>query len=182
MQHAAGAEVILHEVSALTLKTIESSSDDALFAVLSKELERRIGRRGKARELAAKIRNLPIGLKAMAATYELDVSLALDDLGWHFGNWHDHGLAEETLRGLEELGAAELAEIFKAAFGLAIRYWNELGSKNWTKWYNGSPLEKAMKPLNEKAWSILKKNKTGIFDYWLAYARKHPDRIGVVDA
>jgi hypothetical protein len=33
-----------------------------------------------------KIRTIPIGLRAMAATFELDVSMALDDLGWHFGN------------------------------------------------------------------------------------------------
>jgi hypothetical protein len=181
MDDAAHAEVVLHEMSGLTLKTIQSISDEELFALLGKELEARIGRRGKAAEFAAKIRNLPIGLRAMAATYELDVSLALDDLGWHFGNWHDAALAEETSRGLEELGATDLAAIFKEGFRLAIRHWNELGSSKWTKWYNDSPLEKAMKPLNDKAWSILNGKKKGIFDYWVAYARKHPDRIGVVD-
>jgi hypothetical protein len=34
----------------------------------------------------------------MAATYELDVSLTLDDLGWHFGNWPDPALSEKTQR------------------------------------------------------------------------------------
>jgi hypothetical protein len=48
---------------------------------------------------------LPRGLRAKAATYELGVSLALDDLGWHFGNWRHLGLAQETLDGLGEHGA-----------------------------------------------------------------------------
>src|SRR5262245_12720462 len=132
----------------LTLKSIQSSSDDELFALLGKELETRIGRRTNAGQFAAKIRDLPIGLRAMAATYDLDVSLTLDDLGWHFGNWHDAGLAEETSRGLEELEATELAKIFNEAFRTAIRHWNDLGARNWTEWYHGSPLEKAMTPLN----------------------------------
>jgi hypothetical protein len=161
----------------LSMKAIQSSSDDELSALLGKELEARIGRRGNPAQFAAKIRSLPVGLRSMAATYELDVSLTLDDLGWHFGNWHDVALAEETLRGLQELGAAELSEVFKEALRLAIRYWNDLGGNGWAKTYHGSPLEKAMGPLNEKAWTILRKNKKGIFDYWVAYARKYPARL-----
>ena len=118
----------------------------------------------------------------MAATYELDVSLALDDLGWHFGNWHDPALSEETSRGLEELGAAELADVFKEAFRLAVRDWNELGARNWGQWYRGSRLEKAMEPLNERAWAILEGKKNGIFNYWVDYAREYPERLGVAGA
>ena len=113
----------------------------------------------------------------MAATYELDVSLALDDLGWHFGNWHDAELAEETCRGLEELGATDLKGIFKEAFQMAVRYWGQLGAGDWAQWYHGSSLEKAMGPLNEKAWSILNTKKKGILSYWVDYARRHPERL-----
>ena len=77
----------------LTPGAIDSSSDDELFSLLGEELKARIGRWVSSGEYVAKIRNLPLGLRAMAATYELDVSLALDDLGWHFGNWHDAQLA-----------------------------------------------------------------------------------------
>jgi len=118
----------------------------------------------------------------MAATYELDVSLTLDDLGWHFGNWHDIALAEETNRGLEELGVTELAIIYRNALEIALRYWKELGAEDWSKWYHESPLEKAINPLNEQAWKFLDKRKNGIFSYWVEYARKHPDRIGVASA
>jgi len=34
---------------------------------------------------------------AMAAMYQLDVSMTLDDLGWHFANRHQRGDCEETL-------------------------------------------------------------------------------------
>lgn len=169
----------LSNMSNLTRETIASSSDDELFTLLGKELEKRASAKRGSPAFVAQIRNLPVGLRAMAATYELDVSLALDDLGWHFGNWHAPALAEETAHGLEELGATELATVFKDALRLAIRYWNELGAKNWTQWYHGSPLEKAMAPLNEQAWAILKGKEKGIFKYWLDYARKYPDRLGV---
>ncbi len=109
-------------MSSLTLEAIKSSSDDELFSLLGKELESRISTQRDSPDFVAQIRHLPAGLRAMAATYELDVSLALDDLGWHFGNWHNADLAEETARGLEELGASELARVFREAFQLAKTY------------------------------------------------------------
>jgi hypothetical protein len=83
----------------ISLEIIHSSSDDELFALLGKELESRISAKSGSAEFMSEIQGLPAGLRAMAATYELDVSLALDDLGWHFGNWHSEDLAEETARG-----------------------------------------------------------------------------------
>jgi hypothetical protein len=116
----------------------------------------------------------------MAATYELDVSLCMDDLGWHFGNWHDQELAEETAAGLEELGAKELAALFREAFGHAKRFWAELGANDWTEWYPGSELEKAVAPLSEKAWTILELGwNHSIFGYWIEYAKRHPEKVGV---
>ena len=73
-------------MSVLTLDIIDSSSDEELLKLLQKELESRISAARTEPEFLAQIRELPIGLRAMAATYELDVSLTLDDLGWHFGN------------------------------------------------------------------------------------------------
>jgi hypothetical protein len=153
-------------------------SDDDLFAVIGSELERLLpnGRRADD-EFVAELRNLPPGLRAMAATYELDVSLTLDDLGWHFGNWHHMSLAEETAAGLEELGATELADLFRKAFLLARDFWGELGSEHWSKWYHGSALEKAVTPLNVKAWAILDTKQMGLFSYWLEYARQFPERL-----
>jgi len=59
-----------------------------LFSLLGRELKDRITTKRGSPEFVAEIKELPVGLRSMATTYELDVSLALDDLGWHFGNWH----------------------------------------------------------------------------------------------
>jgi hypothetical protein len=166
----------------MTPVTIErlrgAANDDELFLLLGTELERRLpdGRRADDR-FVSQLRALPRGLRAMAATYELDVSLALDDLGWHFGNWHHLGLSEETLDGLQELDAASMAEIFGEALGIAREYWDRLGSEDWSHWYNGSPLEQRLRPLNDKAWKIWHETDRGLFAHWIAYARQFPERL-----
>jgi hypothetical protein len=165
-------------MSRLTIDAIDASSDDELFSLLGKTLEREITAPRGSAEFLAQIQGLPIGLSAMATTYELDVSLALDDLGWHFGNWHNPELAEETTRGLEELGAAEMAMVFRQAFELAQKYWSPLGSANWAEWYPGSELEEKLEPLNQRAWAILKDESMGIFKYWVDYARRNPEKVG----
>jgi hypothetical protein len=165
-------------MSQLTIESIDASSDDELVSLLGAELERGITAAWGSSAFLAQIRNLPRGLRAMAATHELDVSLALDDLGWHFGNWHNEDLAEETAQGLEVLGASELATLFRQAFHLAKHYWTELGSEEWMEWYHGSPFEKEAGPLTQAAWSILKGQSNGILKYWVDYARRHPEEVG----
>jgi hypothetical protein len=165
----------------MTAEQIEASSDDELFSLLGNELETRISADRGSPEFLAQIRELPVGLRAMAATYEFDVSLALDDVGWHFGNWHSRELAEETARGLEELGAVDLERIFRQGFRIAQDYWTELGSESWMEWYHGSEFERAVVPLSREARSILKGKKSGIFDYWIEYARRFPERAGAHD-
>jgi hypothetical protein len=162
----------------LTLESIDSSSDDELFSLLGKELQERISADRGSPEFLTQIRTLPAGLRSMAATYELDVSFALDDLGWHFGNWHDEELSEETAKGLEELGAGDLARIFRDAFQLALKYWKELGSADWMDWYHGSTFEQAVGPLDDRARAILKAKQHGLFKYWVDYTRRHPERVG----
>jgi hypothetical protein len=157
---------------------LAASSDEAVFQCLREELEHRMPMSHESPEFLVELRKLPRGLRAMAATYELDVSLTMDDLGWHFGNWHSAELAEETSCGLEELEATELATLFRQAFGHAKVFWTQLGSNNWTDWYHGSEFERVIEPLTEEAWAILKPRWNGIFSYWVAYARRHPDRIG----
>jgi hypothetical protein len=43
-------------------------------------------------------------------------------------------------------------------------------------------LEKGAGPLTRKAWSILAGKEKGILDYWVDYARKHPERVGAKNA
>ena len=45
---------------------------------------------------ASVIHQLPVGLRSMAATHHLDVSLTLDDIGWHFLNFGEPNFVRET--------------------------------------------------------------------------------------
>src|SRR6266702_1383528 len=112
---------------ALTEERIRAcASDEELFKVLSGELHRRLPDEegDDLGPFVERLRRLPRGLRAMAAIYQLDVSMALDDLGWHFANWHHRPHCEETLRGLRELEAHEAVEIFSSAYALAQPYWD----------------------------------------------------------
>src|SRR3954465_13728931 len=105
-------------VMSLTIKQIRGAGDGALMDLLLVELKH---------TFPPSVRNDPIvflsrfqsagkGMQAMALTYDLDVSLTLDDLAWHFVNHHDSwDLAGETMKGLYELEANELAAIFGEA-------------------------------------------------------------------
>lgn len=61
---------------------------------------------------SASLRKLPVGLRAMAATHWLDISLTMDSITWHFGNFGEPGLVAATEAGLQELGLEELGQIF----------------------------------------------------------------------
>ena len=67
---------------------------------------------------AANIARLPPGLRAMAATHWLDISLTLDSITWHFGNFGEPGLVAQTEAGLHELSLHELAACFVEARNL----------------------------------------------------------------
>jgi hypothetical protein len=58
----------------ITLQAIDSSSDDELLALLANELKSRISAPRGSAEFLAQIRELPAGLRAMAATHALDVA------------------------------------------------------------------------------------------------------------
>jgi hypothetical protein len=56
----------------------------------------------------------------MAATHWLDISLTLDSITWHFGNFGEPQLVAETEAGLRELGLHELASCFVEAKELML--------------------------------------------------------------
>jgi hypothetical protein len=69
---------------------------------------------------AASIAQLPPGLRAMAATHWLDISLTLDSITWHFSNFGEPKLVAQTEAGLRELGLHELASCFVDAGDLML--------------------------------------------------------------
>ena len=168
----------------ITIEAIEASSDEELFKLLGQELQNRISAKRGSHEFVSEIQTLPCGLRAMAATYDLDVSLALDDLGWHFANWHHKGYSEETSRGLRELGAVDVAQIFDAAYRIVLPHWEPIASmlavdfKVFQEWYSESELEEALRPLNSRLWDICAAaGSHRLVKYWLGYARKYPERV-----
>ena len=93
-----------------------NDSDDELLRQLSSDLERLLPAnvQNDYDLLILAMRRLPRGLHAMAAIHRLDLSMALDDLGWHFYNFYHWDFANETQWGLRELEAGEVAEIFES--------------------------------------------------------------------
>jgi len=164
----------------LTVNEITSAnSNEQLFKLLSSELNERLGAiRKDLNEHVRFIRTLPRGLHAMAAIQRLDISMAIDDLGWHFHNFHHRELSEETLAGLRELEATEAAEIFHKAMVLTEPHWEKIGGAEFEEWYAESGLEKSIEPLNKELWALCEQSRDyGLLNFWLGYARKYPERI-----
>ena len=168
----------------LTLDSIRrASSDDALIELLFAELTARdLPSRGKIDAYLAATKELPRGLRAMAVTYELDVSMSLDDLAWHFRNWHHRGLSEATSRGLHELETGELAQIFDTVLSIIEPHWDKFGQErlsddNYHAWFQSCGLDDKIKPLNWRWWELCPGGeRNGLFGWWVSYARKYPER------
>ena len=171
---------------ALTIEHIQNaSSNDDLFKLLGKELERLFPLEIRRDPIVylSRMYAAPCGLRAMATTYELDVSMALDDLAWHFVN-HQRSfeLVAKTVYGLKELGATQAAEIFEAALGIIRPHWDCLpevaalkggGAKH--DWLDAKGIQSQMDPLNYRMWKLLDQYENRSFlSLWTIYARKHP--------
>jgi hypothetical protein len=130
---------------------------------------------------AREIAGLPRGLRAMAATHWLDISLALDSITWHFGNFGEPGLVAETEAGLRELGLHELADCFVEARDLMIPLIaQQLESDD-------DPYELLRQTgfkdrgdlLDGQAWDLAATESKLSFIYgaWVRYARKNPELV-----
>jgi hypothetical protein len=137
-------------------------------------------------DFARSLDKLPRGLRAMAATHWLDVSLTLDSLAWHFGNFGEPRLVAHTEAGLHELGLHELAECFHEAGNLMLsllaRRKEEEGDSNAILESKG--LREVADQLNRRAWALhpIAKSKkatesSAIYAAWIRYARKHPEDV-----
>lgn len=163
-----------------------AKSDRELFQLLSDELQRRLPKsvHEDRDALCVAMRALPPGLRAMAATHRLDVSMAMDDLGWHFANFFHPGLCDETELGLRELEAIEVVGIFQQARMEFERHWQMAGAgsleslSRFKDWYAPSGLEAALDLLNRRLWEICSESPDyGLMQFWLNYARKYPGNL-----
>jgi hypothetical protein len=171
---------------ALTVVKIRAAkSDDDLLSLLMGELNRMFPQESRRDPVVflSNLQSAPPGLHAMAATFDLDFSMSLDDLAWHFTNHYDLDWSDETLRGLRELGAVEAAELFAQAFSIVQPLWDQLGviisedPKGLHKWLDENGIQERINPLNDRMWKLLNQwPEHGLMHYWIQYARKYPDR------
>lgn len=130
---------------------------------------------------AATIAQLPPGLRAMAATHWLDISLTLDSITWHFGNFGEPHLVAETEAGLRELGLHELASCFVEAKELVLPL---LVNRRETdgdlrEMLESAGLKARGDEIDRKAWSLdsLGPGRSVIYEAWIRYTRQNPKRV-----
>ena len=132
---------------------------------------------------AAAIRRMPMGLRAMAATHYLDISLSLDDIGWHFLNFGEPNLVKETESGLRELGLNDLAEWFAEAFEIVNPLRPEI--KSGDEYYECLTRHGRMERIRELTQNARDKESgspdavlgSPIYAAWIKYARGHPENV-----
>ena len=164
---------------------ILAMSDDELleqiFALLSSRVH--ANAYGDESEFASSIDSLPVGLRAMAATHWLDVSLTLDSLGWHFLNFGEPGFVKETELGLRELGLDDLAGWFVEAYEIVNPLKAEIrDSDEYDETLINHGCSERMDELNALAWakdngSDKKSKGSVIYNSWVRYARQYPERV-----
>ena len=156
-----------------------STEDDELISRVFDLLKTRLHANpyGWDGAFAQEIGSLPAGLRAMAATHHLDVSLTMDDIGWHFLNFGHASHVEETARGLRELGLGEVAAMFHEAYQLVQPHLPEI-RRPGGDYYAVMESAGAMKRIDEltdRARVVI--GEQGIYRHWAAYARQHPERV-----
>lgn len=130
---------------------------------------------------AANLAKLPPGLRAMAATHWLDISLTLDSITWHFGNFGEPHLVEEAEAGLKELGLDELAQCFREAAELMIPFMAKHADSDLdpSDLFELDEVKDQVQQLDQRAWDLDKAapGDSIIYSAWVRYARAHPERI-----
>jgi len=129
---------------------------------------------------ATELSSLPRGLRAMAATHWLDVSLSLDSLTWHFGNFGEPGLVTQTEEALLELHLVDLARLFREAADLMRPFVDQMSPEHPPdELLEKAGLMERGREIDRRAWD-LNKSGTGdsaIYEAWVAYVREHPERV-----
>ena len=129
---------------------------------------------------AQEIHSLPVGLRAMAATHHLDISLTMDDIGWHFLNFGHPSHVEETELGLRELGLPQVAAMFREAYQMVQPHLAEIRQPgaDYHAVMRRSGKMKRIEELTDHARAAV--GEQGIYRHWAAYARQHPEKVFAV--
>jgi hypothetical protein len=165
-----------------------------LFALLSKRVHG--NPYSEDGSFAAEIRALPIGLRAMAATHYLDVSLTLDDIGWHFLNFGEANLVRETEFGLRELGLMDLARWFSEVYDTVLLFLQAFAEGDFStrlesgksqgdvyyEWLDETGHRMRIDELSKLAWAMDdgigdQAKGSAIYQAWIRYARMKPGNV-----
>lgn len=168
ISHTWGSQVIL----------FRKDPDDALLDRILAELSQRAPVRGDTdSDFVRRIRELPRGLRAMAATHWLDISLTLDDIGWHFLNFGEPELVEETERGLRELGLVDLANVFREAHTIVGPLLKQFAGPNqeFEQLLSQAGVEERVDELSDHAWDLM--DRRDIHTAWIDYAKRRPNDV-----
>ncbi|MBL8217173.1 MAG: hypothetical protein JNK87_41010 [Bryobacterales bacterium] len=130
---------------------------------------------------ARKLLELPVGLRAMAATYWLDISISKDDLGWHFLNFGEPALVRETEAALRELGMEQHAAWFAEAHTLMRPLLDEIDSpEGYYRITEERGVAGRIMAMTKPAWNADRAAPVGkscIFTAWVRYARAKPQNV-----
>lgn len=136
---------------------------------------------GDDSNVARSIATLPRGLKAMAATHWLDISLTLDSITWHFGNFGEPGLVKATEEGLRELGLEELADCFAEARDLMVPLLAQrvAGEGDAYELLQKAGLKERADEIDSRAWALdnLGPERSLIYESWIRYTRQTPELV-----
>jgi hypothetical protein len=150
-----------------------------IFSVLSKSVNSAADPYSEDGSYAAAIASLPTGLRAMAATHHLDVSLTMDDIGWHFLNFGEPGLVRETEAGLRELGLSDIANYFVEAHAIVAPLKPDI--KEADEYYECLESRGVMARINELTDKASDRQPavsgSPIYAAWIKYARAHPEAV-----
>lgn len=129
---------------------------------------------------AQNLSSLPQGLRAMAATHWLDVSLTLDSITWHFGNFGEPRLVAQTEEGLRELGLKQLADVFSEAKTLMTPFIDQMSPDHPPdQLLDNAGLSELAHEIDSRAWDLrdIGAGESAIYDAWVRYAREHPEHV-----
>lgn len=163
--------------------------DETLFDALSESLSEQINLSADPYSAdgsyAAGLMNLPAGLRLMAATYHLDLSVTLDDIGWHFLNFGEPAFVALTERCLRELGLQNLADWFLEARDIVVPH---LAGIQGPEDYYGRLEESGQMERIEDLTELVRRAGAEsdfslygsiIFGSWVRYVREHPEAMPI---
>jgi hypothetical protein len=132
-------------------------------------------------EFGRNLASLPLGLRAMAATHWLDISLTLDSITWHFLNFGETNLVAATEAALHELGLEELATCFTDAKNLMLPALAKTtaADNDLNELLDRLGIDEQASTLNKRAWDLdnLGSGRSVIYESWIRYTRQFPERV-----